>query len=295
MAVKADKPFEKLVVQYDAGSVRTSAFSIDDAPGSWIDPYYNFLSWSELLVYGVADTENELASTSEIPLEDVYEDAVDAVSEDGFTSAILMGRILGCHIPISLITNLDADPYNVCDAEDANLEELYSVLEECKENEDFEDWIDDIYYIHAIDIEPEYQGCGYETKLLLQLPAIIVKTLHVFPSLLMHNPMPTQFDEPEPDLDAEAVLMHRQEYIMQRIMKDKSSDNVVLFPPKRPVPEREINRFLGRRNPGKTVPEAYRNQYVYKQYEAAGFKEAGQTGWLYKCIYSIYTKDGFNH
>jgi|GEM_PF-1684047 len=278
MATSAKKPFETLAVRYDAGCVRTSIFSIDDSLGEWVDPYDDTISWNNFLVYGVPDTE----------------DALDKVWDDDFTSAIQIGRISGCHIPKSLIVNLGAEPYQVCDAADADLEAMYSVFQEYEE--DFMDFYDDIYYIHEIELNAEYQGYGYETILLLQLPAIIVKALRVFPSLLMYYPAPTQYDEPERDLEAEAILTHRLEYNSQKIFKSKGDDNVFLFPPKREVPEKEINRFLGRRNPGDTVPEAYRNQALYSLYESVGFKEIGQTGWLCKPIASIFTaKSGLNY
>jgi hypothetical protein len=61
------------------------------------------------------------------------------------------------------------------------------------------------------------------------------------------------------------------------------------------VPGNEINRFMGRRNPGDIVPEANRNQDAYELYLTAGFKEIEQTGWLYKRIGSIYTEDGLRY
>ena len=295
MTAKVEKAFETLVVRYDGGSTRSSVFSVYDTPGNWIDPDYDTITWHEFLVYGIPDAPNALSDISKDALDSVPASTLDAVLEGDYSSTIQIGRILGCHIPVTLIENLGADPYAVCDENNADLEALYSVLQECKEHEDFEDWIDEIYYIHEIELEPEYQSMGYEAILLLQLPAIVVKALRVFPSLIMYYPRPLQHDEPERDPDAEAILVHRLEYITRKATKGNSDENIVYFPPRRPVPEHEINRVLGRRNPGETVPKAYRNKKLYKQYKEAGFKEAGQTGWLYKRIYNIYTKDGLNH
>lgn len=108
----------------------------------------------------------------------------------------------------------------------------------------------------------------------------------------MYCPEPMQHDEPEHDEEAEAILRHRMEFIAQGTVKQ--DDNITLFPPLREVSGREINRMLGRRNPSDTVPITHRNHAVYRQYESAGFKELGQTGWLHKGIASIYTMDGTN-
>jgi hypothetical protein len=279
MASKVKKPFETLAVRYDAGGTRTSVFSIDDAPGDWIDPDFNTIEWCEFLVYGVPKTQDDL----------------EKVSEGDYTSAIQIGRIFGCHVPNALIINLGAEPYDVCDGANADLEAMYSVFNELKESGDLVDWCDDIFYIHEIELNPEYQGFGYEAKLLLQLPAIIVTALRVFPSLLMYYPAPTQYDKPERDEEAEAILMHRLKYNTRGMDTSAEANNIRLFPPLREVPEKEINRFLGRRNTGDTLPVEYRNQGLYTLYKSAGFVEAGQTGWLYKCICSIFTKDRLNH
>jgi len=275
MASKPNKPFEILAIRYDGQNRNTAVFSINDTPGEWIDQYADTIIWHEFTVYGLPDAE----------------DVLDQVYEGDFSAAVQIGAISGYHVPVSLIDNLSAEPYTVCDAENADLEAMYSVVQEC---EDIQDFINDIFYIHEIELTPEYQGFGYETILLLQLPAVIVKALRVFPDLLMYFPQPTQSDEPERDLEAEAILAHRLEYSTPMILKGDTGDNVSFFPPKHPVPEREANRFLGRRNPGDIVPIAYRDQNLYRLYRAAGFEDAGQTGWLYKRIHSIYTEDGLN-
>jgi len=251
-------------------------FSIDEDPGAWIDPVLDIITWRELLVYEVPDLEAIL----------------DNVDEYNFTSEHLIGTIFGCNIPCALIENIKEDPYEICDSVNADLEAMYSVLLECEILEPLED--DDIFYIHEIELKPEYKGFGYEKTLLLQLPSIIVKTLKVFPSLLMYFPELTQHSEPEIDADEDAILSHRMEYITQKIFKSENEDNIVWFPPKKELSEKTVNRYMGRRNPGDSVPRTHQNNELYKLYKSAGFKNAGQTGWLYKRIASIFTKDGLN-
>lgn len=270
-----EKLFKALAVQYDVRDTRMSVFSIDDDPGKWIDLYddtIDIISWDCFSIRGIPD-----------------------VSENVPCSGIQIGSIFGCNVPVGLIENLYADPYEVCDAADADLEAMYSVILEYE----LKEMDDNIYYIREIELKPECQGLGYEAAILQQLPAIIVTALHVFPSLLMYYPAPTQQEEPERDREAEDILVHRLEYNMQGILKSKRTDNIALFPPKIEVSEereiRELNRRLGKRNPGTTLPMAHRNQSIYNLYKSAGFMEVGQTGWLYKRIANIFTKDGMNY
>ena len=276
MVTKIKKPFQTLAVHYEVNRGITSVFGGGDELGSFVDPYCDTLKWGEFSIYGVPDTEENF----------------DKVSEGDFTSATKIGNIYGCHIPLALIINLDEDPYTICDDEHADLEAMYSAL---REHEIFEEaFIDNLYYIHEVELKTEFQDCGYELQILLQLPSIIVKSLNVFPDLLVYYPRPLAHGEPERDLDAEAILAHRIEYNAQILIDDATQSKITFFPPKRDVPEKEINRFLGRRNTGDKTPEAYRNQSLYKLYKSAGFQEAGQSGWLYKRVGSIYTKDGLN-
>jgi len=279
MKNKIEKPFERLAVRYAPNNAITSSFSVDDEIGYWIDPCDDAITWNEFTVYGIPFPPNV--------------DDADEETDDDLSQAIEIGKISGCHIAKSLIVNLGGDPYEACDDAHAELEAMYSVIQEYED--DFIDWCDDIYYIHEVELNPEYQGFGYEEALLYQLPAIIVESLHVFPSLLMYFPRPTQYDEPERDEDMDAIIRHHFEYRYQNIVKGEDDDNVILFPPKHKIPEEEINRLLGRRNPGTTVPEAYRDQDIYNLYKSVGFKEIGRTGWLCKRIASIFTEDGLNH
>jgi len=275
MATNAKKPFETLAIRYNTGDM-TAVFFVDEALGQCIDPVGDTLAWGEFLVYGISGSDEE----------------IDGISEGDFSSAIQIGSILGCHIPSALITDLGYDTYQICDDSHGDLEAMYSVLQEYKD--DYWEYDDDIYYIHEIELYDDYQDMGYEKLILLQLPTIIVKMLHVFPTLLVYYPLPKVRKRQKRDLEAEAILMHRLEYNMQTILNTKRDDNIILFPPMCEVPDREINRVLGRRNPGNTVPEAHRNQALYDLYKSAGFKEIGKTGWLCKPIASIYTKDGMN-
>jgi len=277
MVVNVKKPFKTLAIRHNADDMRVAVFSIDDTPGQCVDPNYDAIKWSEFLVYGISDSDEE----------------INKVFEDDFSSATKIGSIMGYYVSCALMMNLGYNPYMICDDESADLEAMCSVLMEYED--DFMDYTDDIYYIHEIELDSKYQGMGYEKTLLLQLPSIIVKMLQVLPTLLIYYPAPIMREEPERDLEAEAILMHRLRYNTQEIFKEKKTDNISLFPPIREVPEREINRYLGRRNPGDAVPEAHRNQALYKLYKSAGFQEIGQTGWLCKPIASIYSKDGMNY
>ena len=272
------KPFGALAIR-DGIRCETVVFSIDENPGNGIDPCDDTLEWNEFVIFGVTDEENDLW--------------IAAGNEVSFTTQI--GSVLVCHIPKSLIINLGGDPYDVCDSADTDLEAMYSVLQEYEDSEEFEDFvfIDDIFYIHEIELNSEYQGLGYEETILQQLPAVIVKSLRVFPSLLMYYPTLVQHSEQEIDKEIQTVLRHRMEYAFKDFAKDKNS-KVVSFPPKHKVSEKDFNRHMGRRNPGDITPAANRNPELIRLYHSVGFKELGHTGWLYKRIINIFTKDGLH-
>ena len=222
MGPRAKKPFNTLVIRANMESSKSIVFSINDDIGRFVDSYEDSIEWSVFSVYGILEANED----------------EETMFEDDFSSATQIGTIFGCHIPRSLIINLGDDPYDVCDSINADLEAMCSVIKE------FEDDLfgleDDIYYIHEIELLPEYQGKGYEKIILLQLPAIIVKMLRIFPSLLMYYPSPTHEDEQERDLEAEAILTHRLSYNLEKmfnILNDEESDNILLFPPKPHFPE----------------------------------------------------------
>ncbi|MDR0929304.1 MAG: hypothetical protein LBM74_06260 [Oscillospiraceae bacterium] len=282
MARAKAKPFKMLAVRHQPSPAEASVFALNDDPGQCVDPLDDLIDWVGFSVYGVHGSGDDA------------EEALERLDEDDFSMVTTIGKITGWHVPISTIESLGADAHDACDTKDAHLEAMYSAL--C-ESDDLEDDLMDfdarIYCIDEIAMEPAYHGMGYEGILLKQLPGILVKALRALPSLLVVHPAPTQYMEPERNEEAEAILAHRLAYNFDR--HSEKEDKIVLFPPVQEVPLSEINRVLGRRNPGETVPQAHRNQSLYALYEAAGFEEIGQTGWLYKRIASIYTEDGLNH
>ena len=278
--------FKTLAVQYNPGGIRVSAFSVNDDPGKWICPIDNTIDTIDhhaFEVYGVLEDMDDLVDEDYTP------------PEDYSSIGVHIGTISGWLVLVGLIVNLGGDPYEACDAVSGELEAMYSVVEEYG-LDDALHIVDVIYYIHEIELKTEYQNKGYESILLQQLPAILVTSLRVFPDLLMYYPRPTQHEEPKLDEEAEAVLMHRISYSIDGYLKNEDSNNVAFFPPikklSRERVEKALNQYLGKRNPGATVPIDYRNKMLYKLYESAGFKEAGQSGWLYKRIANIFTRDG---
>jgi len=281
-----DLPFKTLAVLYDAGT-RVATFSVDDPPGIWIQPIadtIDIVAHTVLSIYG-------------IPYDSDDDDYYDDNDEERYTqpeyfsnTGVLIGKIFGAHIPTGLIINLGGDPYEACDAQSEELEAMYSVIEEYSLVDEVFDNAE-IYYLHEIELKPEYQNMGYELVLLKQLPSIIVTALRVFPSLILYFPRPTQIIEREPDLEVEEVFRHRASYNLREVLEEEEKSNVAMFPPlirfSKEREEKEINRLMGKRDPGSIIPIKLRNRDVYNLYKSAGFTEAGQSGWLYKIITDI--------
>ena len=270
MAGNVKKPFKTLAVRYFADE-KTSVFSVGDAQGACVDPYEDSIAWILLAVYGIPDGDELLDDNG------VYD----------FSSATLMGNISICHIPRSLIINLDADPYSVCDSVSGDLEAMYSVFTEYEEILD--DLLDDIFYINEIELKPEYTGMGYEKILLQQLPSLIIKAIRVFPAIMLYFPRPLKYDEYELDSATMDIIRHRLEYANRNTIDPSDDDNISYFPPKHDLSEKDINYVLGRRNAGSTVPESHRDKSLYRLYKSCGFSELGKTGWLYKKTITIYS------
>ena len=280
MVKKKNFPFNTIMIVNNANSDEnlSTMFDIRDNPRRWIIPVCDTIIRYELLIYGIPDE---------------YSDPDDAPDEI-ISIATKIGNIQGCYIANELIINLGWDPYDVCDEADGDLEAMYSCLKEAESTIFDMDFFNDIFYIDEIEFEPDYQGLGYEERILYQVPAIIVRELQVFPSLLMYYPSQIEHDEPECDVEMDNIVLHRLNYTYKNIIGDKVDDNITLFPPKHKIPEKEINRLMGRRNPGETTIEEHRNKDLYKLYRSVGFKEINNSGWLYKRINSIYTKNGLN-
>jgi hypothetical protein len=90
------------------------------------------------------------------------------------------------------------------------------------------------------------------------------------------------------------LLVRRLEICLPGDTVEAMEGNIIMLSPENEISERErqVNRFLGRRNQGDIIPYGKRNLDLYKTYESVGFEEIGKTGWLCKHITSVYSLDG---
>ncbi|GHU68050.1 hypothetical protein FACS1894184_09130 [Clostridia bacterium] len=205
--------------------------------------------------------------------------------EGGTTDFPIIATVDGCLIPHALIEALGVDPHELCDDLAGDLEAMYSALEEHGVFDD-ED-IDNIYYINEITInDPEYVGRGYEQIILKHLPGLILKCMRVMPSLLAYLPPVAKA------VEAHELSDEAREVAFQHIKYNSRNNNISYFPPKRALTPAEVNRVMGIRNPGDTIPGENRDYKQYAIYESAGFEEAGNSGWLYLKVGDLLDDEG---
>ena len=271
---KNKNQFKQIAIKYVNNNYEsTSVFSIDSPAGEFIDPVTDTIMLVEFLVYGFNEDE-EIGNIT------------DKIFEDDFSKAIQIGSILGYHIPVDLIVNHLYDPYTICDDHSALLESVYSVVKEfADELEQY--MISSIFFIDEINTKQEYQNRGYEKVLLRQLPAFLSKALRIDTTILMYKVNLLAEPESERDIEAEEIMAHR--YKFEERKKSKNNEkNIKVFPPKLELTENNINYLLGRRIPGKEVTKSLLDQSSIRVFKSIGFKELGQSGWMYKYIKSIY-------
>ena len=180
MANKSNESYKTLAVKYIQDSSDTAVFSIDKKLGAFIDLFEDTINWVMFDIFGVPESE----------------EYCENVHIHRTFSLNCIGGFNGCHIPFSLINNLHSETYSVCKSAHDVLEELHSIIQDNKDIFGDISLYNDIFYIDDINFEDDYENIGYEKSILLQLPAIIVKTLHVFPSLLMYDPHRSDLFEP---------------------------------------------------------------------------------------------------
>jgi len=271
---KKRKIFPQIAVKhlYDINKSIT-VFDANETPGRFIDPVSDSIIQADFEIYGYYDDiEGTIQS--------------NIIEEHDFSNAFLIGYIYGHFIPIDLILNYHYDPYTACDDFDSVLESMYSVINEFTDDGEFDGkyFIESIYYLHEIVIKDEYKNLGYEKMTLIQLPALLYKTLRSSVTIIMYCLSFTFEDEYNPE--AEDIINQKEAFEKQ--FKGKNDTNVTVFPPIKKISEEGLNYIMGRRNPGSIVPKENRDLKIFRLYKSSGYKELGKSGWMYKYIKSIY-------
>lgn len=232
--------------------------------------------WSHITFYGV-------------PL-NASDDDIQSLYEHDYKNALKIGELTGCLIMCKQMLFESEDPLIICDDLDADLEYTVSALsdEECPLDENP---YQDVYYIHDLAMEDGYKDdVLLKSRIIDELPVLILKFLHVAPDILAFYPLPL---EHEPDPDEEVRYNALQNIKAQKISSALASlsdeqpeekSNVINFGDAYKFSEDELNMVMRRRYSGSSYPEAAKDKDEYAFYATNGFIEANDSRLLYKYV-----------
>jgi hypothetical protein len=270
------KKFESICA--DCTTQQNILFRMDSDYEDNYDCVDTCIIWNTINFYGVP------FNLSDDQLNDIY--------SGDYKNAVKIGEIFGCLILCKQMIKEGYDPLEVCDDSNGDLEYTISALSDEGEplNEDDGDSEQDVYYIHEFKMVKEYDDAPLKSRILEELPGLILSLLHDAPDILAFYPEPLEY---EPDKSQE----ERHE-VLRNIAADKidsafggmigekktgkDSENVVKFADAYQFSEDELNYIMGRRNPGSSYPEQAKDQKEFAFYEANGFEEIGNSRLLYK-------------
>ena len=208
--------------------------------------------------------------------ESLSEDAIENIYNGSGENAVYLGEIMGTLI---LGCQLTQDGYNfwlACDDMSGDLSFVASSLMSSKIIQNDFDLLNDIYYIHEIEMEKKFDIFDLKVRILENLLDMIFKLYNVRPSMLTYYPMPLEnsdktVEEPKHDIAVmvDPAMIDGAVHKTDKIMRMKITDN-------------ELDSLLQKDNEPITYPTSEKDPALWDLYQKAGFEEAGQTRLLYK-------------
>jgi hypothetical protein len=235
--------------------------------------------WDSIIFYG-------------IPF-DLSGEQINCIYEEDYSSATKIGEMLGCLILCKQILNEGDDPLDICDAVDGDLEYTISALSDKDGPLHIEngDSYQDVFYIHELNMEASYDDAVLKSRIINELPRLILSLFHVAPDLLAYYPMPLEFT---PDLDQKARYEALQNIAMQKMerafdasnkgLNRKEDGKILRFGDAYQFSADELNLVMRRRHSGSSYPEDAKNKKEYAFYTENGFEEVGDSRLLYKLV-----------
>lgn len=272
-----DKKVEFESISASCSSIDNYLFNLD-SKYSYYDCTDSCIIWNNIAFYGIPS--------------DLTDEQMDNIYEGDYHDAIKIGELLGCLILCKQILNEGYDPVEICDNESGELEYAMSALSDIEGplNLDSGDPYQDVYYIHELNMFPSYDDELLKSKIIDELPRIIISLLHASPEIIAYYPSPLEY-EPDPNELArnEALKLfaaQKMEAVAKRMNlhnDDISEDNKIInFGDGYRFNDDELKIVMGRRHSGSSYPEEAKDKSEFAFYEANGFIEAGDSRLLYK-------------
>lgn len=263
----------------DASGNRNHIFQLDSDHSNY-DCVDTCVIWDRIIFYG-------------IPF-DLSEDQMYRIYEGDYSNANKIGEILGCLILCKQILNVGDDPLDICDAVDGDLEYTISALSDkdgplnIESGEPYQD----VYYIHGLKMEASYDDVALKSRIINELPGLILSLFHVAPDLLAYYPMPLEFT-PNPEQEAryqalQNIAKQKMEsafnVLNKKVSQKKGDKKILRFGDAYQLSEDELNMVMRRRHSGSSYPEDAKDKREFDFYKGNGFEEAGDSRLLYKRV-----------
>lgn len=262
--------FESIVACTSSGNKMSIPFS-EDFQLDEDDCERLFIRWNEIHFYGVP---NNISDAD-------YENFCDG----NYSKEIKLGKVFGCCILCSKILEAGFDPVDICDAAHADLEYTMSAMTE--EGPLKEDIFADVYYIHELNMESDFDNAQYKQKVLELLPMAVLNLFCTYPDYLAFYPEPLPY---APDIAKQEQCQRLQQIAADKIdstfgFATTESDNRVLkFSDAYQLDDNEIKMVMRRRVPGQSYPKEAKDKNEFSLYEGSGFQEVGETRLLCKRV-----------
>lgn len=209
----------------------------------------------------------------------------EIIMYDDSECALKIGNISGYMILAKDIEDRGIDIHDLCGSIDADLEFVCSALQEgggpAEKEEIFYDY--NMFYIHEIEIDSKYMTKELFSKIVSELPEILLYHYHVCPEMLIYYPVPLEYDRCMDELQqriAEAALSESLKHLYGDDETDDDTPHLVMSPD-------QLNRAMGKRVQGESYPESAKDKPLWEMYESNGFKEWLNTRVLYNFCYEL--------
>lgn len=265
----------------DCGYGNNVLLTLNDDYDAFQDCVDDCLIWCTITFYG-------------IPM-GFTDDQMDEIYDRNYYYAVPIGRLKGCLILNKRLLELGEDPLEICDDADADLEFIMSALVDTEGplNEETGDPLQDVFYIHEIEIGKEY-GDLYKGKIIDSLPDLLFSFLHVEPDIIAYCPAPLEYTRDPAEAERQELLMRiaaqkaeHAEQVFEAVMGKKpkqQNDSTLSFAGAYRFTEDELKFLTRRRHSGSSYPEGAKDPEEYAFYEKHGYKEAGSSRVLYRLL-----------
>ncbi|MGE5391281.1 MAG: hypothetical protein ACM3PE_09495 [Deltaproteobacteria bacterium] len=231
----------------DYSEAKTHVFDIHGDSG--YDCHNTCVVWNHITFYGV-------------PF-DLMDERMERIYQGDYHDAVKIGELWGCLLLCRQLLDDGEDPLAVCADIDADLGYAISALSDEEDGPlslDNGDPCLDVYYIRELMMEAGYDDTLLKSRIIAELPGLILTFCHVAPDILAFYPAPPERSEEEPRPVPGLSIVY-DPIFGQQVKADKNGEGEV-----------------------SGLPLSARPEGGYELYEMNGFREVTDTGVFFKYV-----------